>query len=97
MWIQISVGIAEKTELGPDLCGILVQYPTTDGRIVWYEDLAARARKAGILIVAATDLLALTLIRPPGEWGADIAVGSSQRVGVPMGGGGPHAALIATK
>ncbi|HMN40104.1 MAG TPA: aminomethyl-transferring glycine dehydrogenase [Phycisphaerales bacterium] len=83
-----------------DLCGILVQYPTTDGRIEDYGDLCAKAHAAGITVVAAADLLALTLITPPGEWGgggADICVGSAQRFGVPMGAGGPHAAFIATK
>ncbi len=77
--------------------GLLVQYPTTDGRIVDYTDLIERAHAAGALAVMATDLLALTLIRPPGEFGADIAVGNSQRFGVPLGFGGPHAAFIATR
>jgi glycine dehydrogenase len=74
-----------------------VQYPTTDGRIDDLHELATRCHEGRILVVAATDLLALTLIKPPGEWGADIAVGSAQRFGVPMGAGGPHAAFIATK
>ena len=77
-------------------CGILVQYPNTSGEILDYRALCAAAHKDGALVVAATDLLALTLLTPPGEWGADIAVGSSQRFGVPMGFGGPHAAFIAT-
>jgi len=76
--------------------GALVQYPTTDGRIECYRGLAERAHAAGAKLVAAADLLALTLLTPPGEWGADIAVGSAQRFGVPMGFGGPHAAYIAT-
>src|SRR6185436_12580658 len=80
-----------------NLCGCLVQYPTTDGRIDDLHELAMRCHEGGILVVSATDLLALTLIKPPGEWGADIAVGSAQRFGVPMGAGGPHAAFIATK
>jgi len=79
-----------------NLCGVLVQYPTTDGRIEDYTDLAARAHDAGALLVVATDLLALTLLKPPGEFGADIAVGSSQRFGVPLGFGGPHAGFIST-
>ncbi|MGE3107160.1 MAG: aminomethyl-transferring glycine dehydrogenase [Phycisphaerales bacterium] len=78
------------------VCGVLVQYPTTDGRLECYQSIAQRVHQAGGLVVAATDLLALTLIKPPGEWGADIAVGSAQRFGVPMGFGGPHAAFIAT-
>ncbi len=79
------------------VCGVLVQYPTTDGRVENYEDLAKKVHEAGALIVAATDLLSLCLLRPPGEWGADAVVGSAQRFGVPMGFGGPHAAFIATK
>jgi len=79
------------------LCGILLQYPGTDGRIEDYAPLCDRAHDDGIMIVCACDLLALTLIKPPGEWGADIAVGSAQRFGVPMGFGGPHAAFVATK
>ncbi len=77
--------------------GVLVQYPTTDGRIVDYSDIVEAAHAAGALVVYATDLLALTLIKPPGEFGADIAVGSAQRFGVPMGFGGPHAAFMSTK
>jgi glycine dehydrogenase len=79
------------------LCGVLFQYPTTNGRIVDYESLIRAAHDAGALVVMAADLLALTLIRSPGEMGADIAIGSAQRFGVPMGFGGPHAAFMATK
>src|SRR5438552_4310988 len=82
---------------GAEFFGVLMQYPTTDGRIFDYSKIIEAAHAAGALVVYATDLLALTLIKPPGEWGADIAVGSSQRFGVPMGGGGPHAAFIATR
>jgi glycine dehydrogenase len=84
-------------EAWADVCGVLVQYPDTSGDVRDYRDLAASAHAHGCLVVAATDLLALTLITPPGEWGADIAIGSAQRFGVPMGFGGPHAAFIATK
>ncbi|MBX3382345.1 MAG: aminomethyl-transferring glycine dehydrogenase [Phycisphaeraceae bacterium] len=84
-------------EIGPDVCGVLVQYPTTDGRIEDYRGVVERAHAAGALVVFACDLLALTLLTPPGELGADIAVGSAQRLGVPMGFGGPHAAFISTR
>jgi len=96
--IQVHVGpLAAIQPEAQNLFGVLVQHPTTDGRILDYEELAGRCHAAGALLVAATDLLALTLLRPPGEFGADIAVGSSQRFGVPMGFGGPHAAFLATK
>ena len=80
-----------------DVFGVLLQYPATDGRIRDDHALIERAHEAGTLVVVATDLLALTLIKPPGEFGADIAVGSSQRFGVPLGFGGPHAAFMATR
>src|SRR5690606_7183915 len=70
--------------------------PATDGSIYDYESFFARAHEEGALTVVATDLLALTLLRPPAEFGADVAVGNSQRFGVPMGYGGPHAAFMAT-
>jgi glycine dehydrogenase len=76
--------------------GALVQYPATEGAIFDYEDFAKNAHAAGALLVVAADLLALTLLRPPGEFGADVAVGSAQRFGVPLGYGGPHAAYFAT-
>ncbi|HSM51704.1 MAG TPA: aminomethyl-transferring glycine dehydrogenase [Thermoanaerobaculia bacterium] len=80
-----------------DVVGALVQYPATDGRIFDYEGFVARAHAAGALVVMATDLLALCLLKPPGELGADIAVGSSQRFGLPLGYGGPHAGFLATQ
>jgi glycine dehydrogenase len=95
--ITIRVGRAEDFSFDPDVIGALVQYPATDGGIRDFRPLAERARKAGALVTAATDLLALTMLVPPGEWGADIAVGNSQRFGVPMGFGGPHAAFFAAR
>ncbi|MBX3750650.1 MAG: aminomethyl-transferring glycine dehydrogenase [Opitutaceae bacterium] len=77
--------------------GVLVQYPDTTGSIHDFAAFFAQAHAAGALTVVATDLLALTLLRPPGEFGADVAVGSAQRFGVPMGFGGPHAGFLATK
>ena len=79
-----------------DLFGVLLQYPATDGLVHDYAELAGAAHDHKALVVAATDLLALSLLRPPGEWGADIAVGNSQRFGVPLGYGGPHAGFMAT-
>src|SRR6185437_10764338 len=77
--------------------GALIQYPATDGAIRDFGALCETAHAAGALVTVATDLLALTLLTPPGEWGADIAVGNSQRFGVPLGYGGPHAAFSATR
>ena len=80
-----------------DVFGVLVQFPNTNGEILDYSALAAWAHERNALLIAATDLLALTLLTPPGEWGADIAVGSAQRFGVPMGFGGPHAGFLAVR
>src|SRR5215204_1596488 len=91
------VGDAETATFGPEVFGVLLQYPTTDGAVIDYRDAADRAHAAGALVVAAADLLGLTLLAPPGEWGADVAVGNTQRFGVPLGYGGPHAAYFATK
>ncbi|KAI1853903.1 hypothetical protein JX265_012588 [Neoarthrinium moseri] len=85
---------AEIEALGHDLVGLMVQYPDTYGGVDDFRDLAAVVHKQGALLSCATDLLALTLLTPPGEWGADIAFGSAQRFGVPMGFGGPHAAFF---
>jgi len=80
-----------------EACGVLVQYPDTTGRVVDYTEFSKTIKSAGALFITATDLLALTLLKPPGEFGADIALGSAQRLGVPMGYGGPHAAFFAVK
>ena len=77
--------------------GLLLQYPGSSGEIRDHRALVDEARGAGALVAVATDLLALTLLTPPGEWGADIAVGSAQRFGVPLGYGGPHPGFIATR
>ena len=77
--------------------GVLIQYPSTDGKVFDFEDLCKQAHDNGSLVAVATDLMALALIPTPGEIGADIAVGNSQRFGVPMGFGGPHAAFISAK
>ncbi|MEY3686481.1 MAG: hypothetical protein RLZZ73_339, partial [Actinomycetota bacterium] len=80
-----------------DIFGVLIQYPDTYGAIHDYSDLTNKMHSKDALVIAATDLLALTLLKPPGEWGADIAVGSAQRFGVPMGFGGPHAGFMAVR
>jgi glycine dehydrogenase len=80
-----------------DYFGILVQYPDTTGTINDFSHLSENAKSKDALVIAATDLLALTLLKAPGEWGADIAVGSAQRFGVPMGFGGPHAGFMAVR
>jgi glycine dehydrogenase len=96
--VEIRIGDPAAVDFAAgDLCGVLLQYPATDGRVIDYAPLAERAHAAGALVVVATDLLALTLLRAPGEFGADIAIGSAQRFGVPMGFGGPHAAFLATR
>ncbi len=94
---EVVVGDHASYNFSRPTFGVLVQYPDTDGNVEDYAAFAERAHAAGALVVVATDLLALSLLRPPGEFGADIAVGSSQRFGVPMGYGGPHAAFLATR
>ncbi|MFZ9915295.1 MAG: glycine dehydrogenase, partial [Phycisphaerales bacterium] len=97
MGITVVVGNPAKFEPTEEFCGALVQYPTTDGRIECYRSLAEKTHAKGALVVAACDPLALVSLHTPAAWGADIAVGSAQRFGVPMGFGGPHAAFFATK
>ena len=95
--LRVVVGNHRTYRLGAEVFGVLVQYPATDGAIHDYRSFAEAAHAQDALVVAACDLLALTLITPPAEWGADVAVGSTQRFGVPMGYGGPHAAFFATR
>ncbi|MFP5286787.1 MAG: aminomethyl-transferring glycine dehydrogenase, partial [Thermoanaerobaculia bacterium] len=94
--VEVRVGDPESIDF-QDVFGVLLQYPNTEGRVRDWSGIAGRAHQAKAMVVVATDLLALTLLRPPGEIGADIAVGSTQRFGVPMGFGGPHAAFLATR
>ncbi|MEO6969520.1 MAG: aminomethyl-transferring glycine dehydrogenase [Chthoniobacterales bacterium] len=95
--IQVVVGDAATFQPNDKVFGVLLQYPTTDGAIIDYEPFIKFAHAAGALAIVAADILALTLLRPPGEMGADVAVGSTQRFGVPLGFGGPHAAYFATR
>jgi glycine dehydrogenase len=95
--IEVVVGNDEAWDFNDRVFGALLQYPTTDGRICDHEPFIRRLHEQGALAVVAADLLSLTLLVPPGEFGADICVGSSQRFGVPVGFGGPHAAFIATR
>ena len=96
--LTLHVGNPAEADLAAlDLCGLLLQYPASDGTLSDPRAVIERAHAAGAQVVMAADLLALTLIESPGTLGADIAVGSTQRFGVPLGFGGPHAAYLATK
>ena len=95
--IRIIKGAPEDCPFGPSVFGILLAWPNTDGSIEDYRGLIRTAHQNGAMVTMATDLLALTMLASPGELGADIAVGNSQRFGVPLGFGGPHAAFFATR
>ncbi len=94
---DIEVGDVEEMKLDESVFGLIVQYPTSSGEIRDYRKLAAAAKKAGIIVTFAADPMALVLLEAPAKLGADIVVGSTQRFGVPMGYGGPHAAYMATR
>lgn len=95
--IELLIGDHRTIKFDEKIFGAIIQYPAGDGAVYDYSDFCAKAKANGTLVTVATDLLALTLLTPPGEFGADIVVGSAQRFGVPMGYGGPHAAFMATK
>jgi glycine dehydrogenase len=95
--IEIKIGEYSRFKFDQAVFGALVQYPATDGAIHDYAGFVRQAHDAGALVVVAADILALTLLKPPGEFGADVAVGNTQRFGVPLGFGGPHAAYFATR
>jgi len=95
--IEIKIGDYSRFKFDSTVFGALLQYPATDGAIYDYAEFIRKAHHAGALVVVAADVLALTLLKPPGEFGADVAVGNTQRFGVPMGFGGPHAAYFATR
>ncbi|MRG45948.1 aminomethyl-transferring glycine dehydrogenase [Chitinophaga sp. SYP-B3965] len=95
--IEVVVGDFATAEIDADYFGALVQYPDAEGTVADHRQFIEKAHAVGAYVAMATDLLALTLLTPPGELGADAAVGSAQRFGVPLGFGGPHAAFFATK
>jgi len=95
--IELRVGPADQMAFDGPVFGALIQYPDEAGRLEDIRPFIARAHEAGVLVAVATDLLALTVVTPPGEMGADIVFGNSQRFGVPLGFGGPHAAFFATR
>jgi len=95
--VEVDSGHLVRDGFDGEFFGLLVQYPDATGEIIDYSSVAEFAHSRDALVIAATDLLALTLLKAPGEWGADIAVGTAQRFGVPMGFGGPHAGFMAVR
>ncbi len=95
--IEVVIGDYKTTQIDATFFGALVQYPNSNGSVEDYRSFISKVHDAGAYVAMATDLLALTLLSPPGELGADVALGSAQRFGVPLGYGGPHAAFIAAK
>ncbi len=95
--IEVVVGDHSKISTAENIFGALVQYPDTNGNISDYKEFVNKIHFANAFVAVAADLMSLTLLVPPGEWGADVVLGNSQRFGVPMGYGGPHAAFFAAK
>lgn len=95
--IELVIGDHQNFQPADEFFGAIVQYPAGNGEVFDYKDFASTLRDKNIKLTVAADILSLTLLSPPGEWGADIVVGNTQRFGVPMGFGGPHAAFFATK
>ncbi|MHC5051147.1 MAG: glycine dehydrogenase, partial [Planctomycetota bacterium] len=95
--LEVVVGDHESFDFSTPVFGVLLQYPDTGGSVIDYRPFVESAHKSNALVVVAAELLALAMLAPPGEWGADVVVGNSQRFGVPLGYGGPHAAFFATK
>ncbi|HEX7242428.1 MAG TPA: aminomethyl-transferring glycine dehydrogenase [Longimicrobiaceae bacterium] len=95
--IDVLVGDVDAFDFSTPVFGVLLQYPATDGAVIDHGAFAQRAREEGAVVVVSADLLSLALLAPPGEWGADIAVGTTQRLGVPLGFGGPHAGYFACR
>ncbi len=95
--IELIIGDWQNFDFGPDFFGAIVQYPNSDGEIYDYSDFIEKAHQNDILVGVIADLLSLAILEPPGKWGADVVVGSTQRFGLPMGYGGPHAGYFATR
>jgi glycine dehydrogenase len=95
--IELVKGKYEEAVFNESFFGVFVQYPAASGQIKDYKDLTEKAHASGLLVGVAADLMSLTLLTPPGEWGADIVVGSNQRFGLPMSFGGPHAGFFSTR
>jgi glycine dehydrogenase len=95
--IELQIGDHHTVALTDNMFGAIVQYPAGNGAVYNYAGFASKAHEKGIKLTVVADIMSLVLLTPPGEWGADIVVGSTQRFGVPMGFGGPHAAFFATK
>ena len=94
---QVVVGDHDTFQFTDEVFGALLQYPTTDGGVLDYRAFIEKAHAANTIVTVAADVLSLCVLTPPGEWGADVVVGNTQRFGVPMGYGGPHAAFLATR
>jgi glycine dehydrogenase len=97
MGIELVIGDFKTVALDGSIFGALLQYPTADGRVHDYADFVKKANATGTAIAVAADVLSLVMLTPPGEWGADVVIGSTQRFGIPMGYGGPHAAYFACR
>jgi glycine dehydrogenase len=97
MGIELVIGNWKSVKMDASVYGVLLQYPTTDGIVNDYGDFVKDAKSKNIAVAVAADILSLVLLTPPGEWGADVVVGNTQRLGVPMGYGGPHAAFFACR
>ncbi len=97
MGIDLVIGDHEHFAFSADFFGCLLQYPTVNGRVPDYADWVAKAKENEMGVAVAADIMSLVLLTPPGEWGADVVVGTTQRFGIPLGYGGPHAAFFATK
>lgn len=95
--IELVIGNFQTAKLDESFFGVIIQYPSTNGEVHDYKKFTSDAHAAGIQVAAASDLMALVMLTPPGEWGADIVFGNTQRFGVPLGYGGPHAAFFAAK